>query len=252
MTNDGRQYSGIAAEQGKYALAGVRQSVFAAVGAGDVLVARAIERGQRLATRTQAIAGTLTRPSEVRTTVTSAVQSAGGQAVEALQTLSKRGAEVVHELRKDPRVQRVILRVERGVDSVEGSVTGVLDDVATDVDDAAGGTKKVTRRAKKAVAESAETTRGAVRKTAARNTTARKSTTRTAPARKAPARKAPARNTAARTAAPGGTTQPAGKAVAAAAKATSTRASELTDAATASKTVTEKAPASGAKDSATS
>ncbi len=180
-----KQYSGSAAEQGKNALSGVRRYVFATVGAGDVLVTRATQRGRRLASRTQAIATGRVTPTDlaadVRKSVEGYLQSAGEQAANTYVQLSKRGEEVVHELRKDPRLQKVIFRAERAVDTVEDRVDDLLDDVAETVD---------TRvdDAKDALAEGADATRAAARQTAARNTNARKSTTRKTPNRKAPAR----------------------------------------------------------------
>ncbi len=178
VTSEFRQYSEIAAEQGKLALAGVRTYALAAVGAGDLVVTRAADQGKQLATRTQEIATGRVAPADVRKVVGNYLQTAGEQAVTVYVQLSKRGEEVVHEFRKDPRVQRVIFRAERAVDTVEDSLEDLLEEVDSEIADA-----------KDAVAEGAEATRATVRKTAARNTNARKSTTRKPPVRKAPAAK---------------------------------------------------------------
>lgn len=183
ISSEFKEYGEILAEQGKLALASARKSAFAVVGAGDAVLARAAEQGKQFAARTQEVATSRVDPAEVRKTVESYLQAAGDQAATAYAQLSKRGQEVVHEFRKDPRVQRVILRTERAVDSVEDTLEDLLDDVASTVD-------SDVADAKDAVAEGADKTRATVRKTAARNTNARKSTTRKAPARKAPARKA--------------------------------------------------------------
>lgn len=176
LTTELKQYGEIAAEQGKLALTGLRTTALAAVGAGDLLA--------RIG------------PAEVR----GYLQSATDQAVSAYGDLSRRGAEVVHEFRKDPRVQRVILRAERTVDVVEDSLEDLLEEAgeavidATDAAVEAGertraNARTATKKAETAVAEGAERTRSTVRKTAARNTNARKATATTPPVRKAPARK---------------------------------------------------------------
>jgi len=181
-----KQYGEIAVEQGRTALAGVRSYAFAAVGAGDVVITRAAERGKQLASGTQGIATGRITPTvvaaDVRKAVETYLQTAGEQAATVYAQLSTRGAEVVHEFRKDPRVQRVIFRAERAVDTVEDSLEDLLDEVGDEVTEA-----------KDAVAEGAEKTRATVRKSAARNTNAAKSTSRTPPVRKAPARNAAAR-----------------------------------------------------------
>lgn len=179
ITSEVKQYTGIATEQGRQALAGVRKSVFAAVGAGDLLVSRAAD----IATTRVTPAGV---SESVRGTVGGYLQAAGDQATNAYTQLSRRGAEVVHEFRKDPRVQRVILRTERAVDVVEDGLEDLLDGAGHEVAEATGA-------AKDAVAEGAERTRTTVRKSAARNTNARKSTATTSPARKAPVRDTAAR-----------------------------------------------------------
>lgn len=201
-----KQYSEIAAEQGRLALAGVRSYVFAAVGAGDAVVTRATEQGRQLAARTQEIATGRVVPTAVVADVGKAVgsylQTAGEQAVTAYVQLSKRGEEVVHEFGKDPRVQRVIFRAERAVDTVEDTLEDMLDEIDSDVTDA-----------KDAVAAGAEKSRGRLGKSATRNTNAAKSTTRTPPVRKAADRsaggKAPAAKAAGRKA---GRKAPAAKA----------------------------------------
>lgn len=181
-----KQYGEIAVEQGRTALVGVRTYAFAAVGAGDVVVTLAAERGKQLVDRTQGIVTGRVTPTvvvaDVRKAVETYLQTAGEQAATVYAQLSRRGAEVVHEFRKAPRVQRVIFRAERAVDSVEDGLENLLDDVDAEV-----------TKAKDVVAESADTTRATVRKTAARNTNAAKSTSRTPPARKAPVRNAAAR-----------------------------------------------------------
>lgn len=182
ITNEIKQYGEIAAEQGKLALAGVRSYVFAALGAGDVVVTRAAEQSKQLAVRTQEIATGRVTPIDVRKAVEGYLQTAGVQAATVYSQLSQRGEDVVHELRKDPRVQRVIFRAERAVDTVEDTLEDLLDEVDSEIADA-----------KDAVSEGAETTRATVRKAAARNTTARKSSARTAPAGKVPTRNAAAR-----------------------------------------------------------
>jgi len=182
------QYGDIVAEQGKLALAGVKTSVLAAVGAGDLIVARATEQAKYF---TELASGQIS--------LTGYLQTAGGQAANAYAELSKRGAEVVHEFRKDPRVQRVILRAERTVDVVEDGLEDLLEEVGSDAE-------QVADAAKASVAEGAERTRASVRKTAARNTNARKSTATTPPVRKAPARKAAARTATPRTTTPRTTT----------------------------------------------
>lgn len=185
VTSEFKQYGGIVTEQGKLAFAGVRTSVLAAVGAGDLLAAQGKQlsaAASNLATRAGERASVRLSPAGVR----DYLQSAGESAVTAYGELSQRGAEVVHELRKDPRVQRVILRAERTVDVVEDGLEELVEEAGTDAE-------RATDKAKTAVAEGAERTRATVRKTAARNTNARKSTTKTAPARKAPPRKASAR-----------------------------------------------------------
>lgn len=194
ITSEVKQYTGVATEQGKAALAGVRKPVFAAVGAGDLLVSRTAARGKQIVARSQDLATARVTPAtvseSVRSTVSGYLQAAGDQANNAYTQLSRRGAEVVHEFRKDPRVQRVILRTERAVDVVEDSLEDLLDEAGQDVAEA-------TAAAKDAVSEGADKTRATVRKSAARNTNARKST-----AKSAPARKAPVRDTAARKATP--------------------------------------------------
>lgn len=205
ITNEFKQYGDIVSEQGKLALAGVRASVLAAVGAGDLFATRVTEQSKALVARTQELAAVRVTPADVRDYLT----SAGEQAVTTYAKLSERGAEVVHEFRKDPRVQRVILRAERTVDVVEDGLEDLLEEVTEDVEQAADtartGVAEATGTAKSAVADGAERTRTTVRKAAARNTNARKSTATTPPARKAPARKAAARKTTARQAAAGKT-----------------------------------------------
>lgn len=182
ISTDIKQYGDIATEQSRYALTGVRKYAYAVVGASDLVVSRAAVRGKQLADRTQEIASGQVAPTDVRKAVEGYLSAAGEQAMTVYSQLSRRGQAVVHELRKDPRFQRVIFRAEDAVDAVEDTVEDLLDEVDTGVEDA-----------KDAVAEGADTTRATVRKAAARNTNARKSTTRKAPARKAPARDEAAR-----------------------------------------------------------
>jgi len=179
ISTEFKQYGEIAAEQGKLALAGVRQTVLAAVGASDVVVTRAAAQGKQLATRTQDIATGRVAPTDVRKVVGGYLQTAGEQAVNFYVQLSKRGEEVVHEFRKDPRLQRVIFRAERAVDTVEDLLVEVASGADSGVSDA-----------KDAVADGADKTRATIRKTAARNTSARKSSIRKPPARKATTGKA--------------------------------------------------------------
>lgn len=197
ITSEFKQYGEIVLEQGKLALSGVRTSAFAAVGAGDVVVTRAGDRARSLAGRTQDLATTRVSPTDVRKSVEDALTSAGSQVQVVWTQLSRRGEEVVHELRKAPRLQRVVLRTEDAVDSVEEGVEELIGEVSDELTQRAEKSRATiasrARKAQAAVAEGADTTRAAVRKTAARNTNARKST-----ARKAPAKASRPRNTAAR------------------------------------------------------
>ncbi|CAN5176431.1 hypothetical protein BH20ACT5_BH20ACT5_19920 [soil metagenome] len=183
VSSELKQYGEIVAEQGKLALTEARKSFYAVVGAGDLALERASEQGRQFAERL--------RSAEVRRIDTAAVREAFEEYVT---DLTVRGEKVVHEFRKDPRVQRVIIRAESAVDTVEDALEGAIDEVDSGVsratDDARGvteGAKGAANSARGAVAEGAERTRGTVRKAAARNTNARKSTTRKAPARKSAA-----------------------------------------------------------------
>lgn len=183
ITSEFKQYGETAAEQGKQALAEARKSFYAVVGAYDAAFESIVSEFRHADQLPRKAAQTAkTSPVELRTMIEGIVADAAAQALTVYGELAKRGAVVVHEFRKDPRVQRVIIGAEKAVDSVEESVDELLDDASDSV-------RGEVKDAKAKVAQGADATRGAVRKAAARNTNAAKSTSRKAPARKAPVSK---------------------------------------------------------------
>lgn len=199
ISTEFKQYGEILSEQGKVAMAEARKSFYAVIGASDLVLTQASEQGKALRERVrgaakdaQGIAADLPAdakrisPATLREAVEgyrkgleSYLQATSEQATARYTELTQRGEKVVHEFRKDPLVQRVIIRAESAVDTVEDALEDALDDAGDGVRDAKGD-----------VAKGANKTRGTIRKTAARNTNARKSTTRKPPASKSAGSKA--------------------------------------------------------------
>jgi len=163
---------------------------------GAAQVARTRVHEVRVATRPDAVLGTVSTLVEVART--------------QVEALAVRGAGVVDELRRQPAFRKVVRSAEQAVDTVEDALEEVLEETAEVVAEAsdevtsvaqktAAKTARATKKAEDAVEGTAESAKSTVR-SAEKPAPARKATS--AAAKKAPAKSTSARVSRARTAKP--------------------------------------------------
>src|SRR3712207_6859670 len=170
-----------------------KQVLLAAVGAGDLAVARTRAAVGTRRSRAEALPGEAqvqvdlaakeartraeeavrtartsaqhvahaVRPDTVVNTVAGLVSTARTQTVATIETLAVRGAEVVEELRRQPVVRKVVGRAERAVDAVEDALEEVLEETAETVAEASN---EVTSIAQKTAAKAEKAIRSEERR----------------------------------------------------------------------------------------
>ena len=170
----------LAVEQARTVIATLRSRAEALPGEAQVQVDLATKeartRAELAADRARGLV-TVVRPDAVVTTVAGLVEQARTQAVDTVEALAERGADVLQELRRQPGLRRFAAKAEAAVDTVEDAVEEVLEEAAQAVTEAsdevtslvqrtAARTTKAAARAEAAVDQVADSAKAAIEDTA--------------------------------------------------------------------------------------